>query len=187
MPTRCTSSRKSHLCVGWLLNSPIEEWTRSDYLYRGDVLPTRPRSVRGAGSAVQLASVRARPARNPLHCEHAVGASQVRHSPTASSVIRQRPRRFPSRCRPQREGYPACGKRGWYEADSAWAPCSGVSDLFTDYERQSRDRTIRDWYPVLGRRFMPTLLSGESMEGSPRLRTGPCHRRIVVAAITSDH
>lgn len=50
---------------------------------------------------------------------------------------------------------------GWYEEDGEWAKVAlGCPDLFTDREKASADRTLRDWYPdaweaVHGRTLLP--------------------------------
>ncbi|KQZ61088.1 hypothetical protein ASD67_17590 [Sphingopyxis sp. Root1497] len=48
---------------------------------------------------------------------------------------------------------------GWYEEDCDWAlAATGYPDLFTDRERRSADRTLRDWHPGAWEGFHGRLL-----------------------------
>ena len=78
---------------------------------------------------------------------------------------------------------------GWYEEDGDWARvAAGYPDLFTDRERASADRTLRDWEPdaweaVHGR----TLARHESlMRDRQHFQAEHAADWIVISAVRSD-
>ncbi|CAK7262224.1 MULTISPECIES: DUF7007 domain-containing protein [unclassified Shinella] len=79
---------------------------------------------------------------------------------------------------------------GWYEEDDAWAIVAlTFPNLFTTYERQLADRTIRDkwpdeWEAISGRPLKPGESSGKDRRAFERCHAGDW---IVASAITSGH
>lgn len=79
---------------------------------------------------------------------------------------------------------------GWYEEDDAWAIVAlTFPDLFTTYERQLADRTIRDkwpdeWEAIFGRALLPGESNGKDRRAFERRHVADW---IVASAITSGH
>ena len=154
------------LASGWRLSRPIGEWTKTDvYGSEGIVADEAAFRVHVEDVARHLTQ------RNAL-CRKEVrmrvstpwGMSQgatvyaegiVCHS-TAShggfKLDRARNAAMPKALRVD---------GGWYEEDGEWAKVAlGYPDLFTDREKVSAERTLRDWYPdaweaVHGRALQP--------------------------------
>lgn len=79
---------------------------------------------------------------------------------------------------------------GWYEEDAAWAIVAlTFPDLFTIYERNCADKTIRDswpdaWETIYGRSLGPAESYKRDAEAFAREHAG---NWIVIAALRSDH
>jgi hypothetical protein len=179
----------------WLLNSPIEEWTRSDFYSRGDDVANEAAFRARVQESADHLRQRAALGRREIHSTANTpwGASQgatiyadgiVCHSTAGHGGFHLDAVR-------NAKVHPALrAKGGWYEEDSAWAAVAqAFPKLFTDYERRQADRTIRDWYPdaweaIHGR----TLSPGEShVKDRHAFEQDHAADWIVVAAITSDH
>ena len=78
---------------------------------------------------------------------------------------------------------------GWYEEDGEWAKVAlGYPDLFTDREKASADRTLRDWYAdaweaVHGRALLPQESFQRDRERFEREHTADW---VVISAIRSE-
>ena len=78
---------------------------------------------------------------------------------------------------------------GWYEEDGDWARVAvGYPDLFTDWEKEQADRTLRDWEPdaweaVHGRMLTPQESFTRDRERFERDHAGDW---VVIAAVRSQ-
>jgi len=80
---------------------------------------------------------------------------------------------------------------GWYEEDGDWARVAiGLPDLFTDREKRSADRTLRDWEPDAWEAVHGRTLSAEESFTRDRQRFEREHAGdwVVISAMRSkDH
>ncbi|KEZ19425.1 hypothetical protein CP98_01946 [Sphingobium yanoikuyae] len=79
-------------------------------------------------------------------------------------------------------------KGGWYEEDGDWARVAvGYPDLFTDREKASADRTLRDWDPDAWEAVHGRALSAEESFTRDRQRFEREHAGdwVVISAVTS--
>ena len=78
---------------------------------------------------------------------------------------------------------------GWFEEDCEWAKVAiGFPELFTDREKTSADRMLKDWSPdaweaVHGRRLLPEESFQRDREHFEREHAGDW---VVIAAVRSD-
>lgn len=80
-------------------------------------------------------------------------------------------------------------KGGWYEEDGDWARVAiGYPDLFTDREKASADRTLRDWEPDAWEAVHGRTLSPEESFTRDRQRFEREHADdwVVISAVRSD-
>ncbi|WP_298193090.1 hypothetical protein [Novosphingobium sp.] len=79
-------------------------------------------------------------------------------------------------------------KGGWYEEDGDWARVAvGYPDLFTDREKRSADRTLRDWVPDAWEAVHGRALGIEESFTRDRQRFAREHADdwVVISAVTS--
>lgn len=79
-------------------------------------------------------------------------------------------------------------KGGWYEEDGDWARVAvGYPDLFTDREKRSADRTLRDWEPDTWEAVHGRMLRAEESFTRDRQRFEREHTAdwVVISAVTS--
>lgn len=80
-------------------------------------------------------------------------------------------------------------KGGWYEEDGDWARVAvGYPDLFTDRERASADKTLRDWEPDAWETVHDRVLTAEDSFARDRERFQRDHAGdwVVISALRSD-
>jgi hypothetical protein len=182
------------LATAWRLNRPLEQWARSDFYGH-------------SGDLADEAAFRARIEENAIHQRQlaALGRKEVFSRAFTPWGISQEASRYADgilfhstaghggfHLIPERNAqiHPALRSAdGYYEEDCDWAAVAqAFPELFTDFEKASAERTIRDWMPdaweaIHGR----TLEPGESRE-KDRAAFYKAHATdwIVVSAIRSD-
>lgn len=181
------------IATGWRLKRPIEEWTRSDVYGAATAVADEAGFRAHIDEAVehrrQLRALGRRPG-----CERVStpwGMSQtsevyaqgiVFHSTAGHGGIklgRARNAAMPTVLR-------VAG--GWYEEDAEWAKVTaGFPDLFTDYERNHADRTLREYYPHCWEALHGRVLEPGESFAKDRLRFHETHARdwVVISAIRS--
>jgi hypothetical protein len=183
------------LASAWRLTKPIEAWTPADF-HGSDGLVGGEAAFRAHVETIaehrrQLQAL-PRPER-PMRVSTPWGAPQqswvyaegvVRHS-TASHGGFHLDRR-----RNARVHRALSNKGGWYEEDCEWAKLAATfPDLFTDRERPSADRTLRNWYPDAWERIHGVVLQpGESrIKDERQFRLDHANDWVVVSAVTACH
>lgn len=90
-----------------------------------------------------------------------------------------------------RDVYPLLrSKDGFYEEDSAWAIVAiTFPDLFTAFERQSADRSIKDSWPDAWEKISGTILAAGESHVKDRRAFEAKHADdwVIISAIRSDH
>lgn len=81
-------------------------------------------------------------------------------------------------------------KDGFYEEDSAWAAVAiTFPHLFTAFERQCAERSIKDWWPDAWEKIFGTILAAGESHVKDRRAFEAKHADdwVVISAIRSDH
>lgn len=183
------------LATAWRLGRPLEQWTRSDfYGHSGELADEAAFRARVEENAIhqrQLGALRREDVFSRASTPWGTSQGATRyaegilfHSTAGHGGFHLAPERN-ARIHPALRA-----ADGYYEEDCDWtAVAQAFPELFTDFERASAERTIRDWMPdaweaIHGRVLEP----GESRE-KDRAAFYRAHAAdwMVVSAIRSDH
>jgi hypothetical protein len=184
------------IASGWRLTKPMSDWTAMDF-HGADGVVADEHAFRAhvetiAAHRNQLAAM----GREPLdpHADTPWGVAQtsvayadgiVCHSTASHGGFHIDEER--------RAGMPAALRNvdGWYEEDAEWAKvATAFPALFTDYEREHAERTLRDWNPGAWEAVYGRMLDPAESFVRDRQHFEAAHARhwVVIAAVRSrDH
>jgi hypothetical protein len=155
------------IATAWRLDKPLPEWTRTDFHSADGVVADegafqahvqviaehrrQSAALKRGNIALKVETPWGWPDHSVRYAEGIASYSTPSHG--GFHVDAERLATMPAALR---------NGDGWYEEDGEWAKvATAFPDLFTDYEREHAERTLRDWMPdaweaVYGRKLDPS-------------------------------